>query len=63
MPTPKRKTSKSRRNKRRTHQKLTPPHMLICPTTGVAHRPHVQYSHGGHQYYQGRRLHTSEEVE
>ncbi|HEY5537665.1 MAG TPA: 50S ribosomal protein L32, partial [Acetobacterium sp.] len=34
MAVPKRKTSKSRRDKRRTHYKLTVPGMSTCPKCG-----------------------------
>ncbi len=41
MPVPKRKTSKSRRDKRRTHDKASPPGVVLCPTCKepmLAHR-------------------------
>ncbi len=41
MAVPKRKTSKARRDKRRTHFKLKVPGMVICPHCGeykLAHR-------------------------
>jgi ribosomal protein L32 len=37
MPNPKRKTSKTRRDKRRTHYKATAKQMAVCPTTGEHH--------------------------
>ncbi|MCC6485119.1 MAG: 50S ribosomal protein L32 [Armatimonadetes bacterium] len=40
MPLPKRRHSKTRRDKRRTHYKLTPPAIVSCPSCGaptVAH--------------------------
>ena len=40
MPVPKRKTSKSKRDKRRTHQKLTAPSTTSCPQCGEARLPH-----------------------
>ena len=40
MAVPKRKTSKSRRDKRRTHYKLTVPGMSACPKCGEAKLPH-----------------------
>ncbi|MCZ8217749.1 MAG: 50S ribosomal protein L32, partial [Cyclobacteriaceae bacterium] len=40
MPNPKRKTSKTRRDKRRTHYKAETSSFTICPTTGETHRPH-----------------------
>lgn len=40
MPVPKRKTSKSKRDKRRTHQKLAIPNLSACPQCGEAKLPH-----------------------
>lgn len=40
MAVPKRKTSKSRRDKRRTHYKLKVPGMSVCPQCGEVMRPH-----------------------
>jgi len=40
MPVPKRKTSKSQLNKRRTHQKITGPNVIACPECGEAKLPH-----------------------
>ena len=40
MAVPKRKTSKSKRDKRRTHQKITGPNVSICPQCGEAKLPH-----------------------
>ena len=40
MAVPKRKTSKSKRDKRRTHQKLTAPSTTSCPQCGEARAPH-----------------------
>lgn len=37
MAHPKRKTSKTRRDKRRTHYKASVPQIAIDPTTGEAH--------------------------
>jgi large subunit ribosomal protein L32 len=37
---PKRKISKSRRDKRRTHDALTPFHLVPCPECGQMHRAH-----------------------
>ncbi|MDX1663508.1 MAG: 50S ribosomal protein L32 [Candidatus Promineifilaceae bacterium] len=37
---PKRKISKSRRDKRRTHDKLDIPHLVVCPECGEMKRPH-----------------------
>lgn len=54
MAHPKRKTSKSRRDKRRTHYKSIAPHLAICPTTGEAHLPHRAFWHEGKLYYKGK---------
>lgn len=40
MPVPKRKTSKSKRDKRRTHQKIDGPNLSTCPECGEATQPH-----------------------
>lgn len=40
MALPKRKKSKSRRDKRRTHQKLTAPNVTACPQCGDPKLPH-----------------------
>lgn len=40
MPVPKRKTSKSKRDKRRTHQKTQAPNLSECPQCGEAVLPH-----------------------
>jgi large subunit ribosomal protein L32 len=40
MALPKHKISKSRRDKRRTHQKVDPPSVATCPECGEATLPH-----------------------
>lgn len=40
MPVPKRKVSKSKRDKRRTHQKLEAPALTTCPQCGETRLPH-----------------------
>ncbi len=40
MGVPKRKTSKARRDKRRTHQKLSTPSFVVDKVTGESRRPH-----------------------
>ncbi len=40
MAVPKRKKSKSKRNKRRTHQKIAVPNLTRCPQCGEARLPH-----------------------
>jgi large subunit ribosomal protein L32 len=54
MPVPKRRHSKSRRNKRRSHDSLTIPHLSICPECGEAKRPHVVCPHCG--MYKGKQV-------
>lgn len=54
MPNPKRKTSKTRRDKRRTHYKAAAKQMVICPATGEHHLPHRAYWHEGKLYYNGK---------
>jgi len=41
MAVPKRKTSKSKRNKRRTHQKTSAPTITKCPQCDEAKLPHT----------------------
>ncbi|HZK24937.1 MAG TPA: 50S ribosomal protein L32 [Oscillospiraceae bacterium] len=52
MAVPKRKTSKSRKNKRRTHWKLTVPGLISCPQCHEPKLPHRVCVHCG--YYKGR---------
>ncbi|MGD9233909.1 MAG: 50S ribosomal protein L32 [Desulfobacterales bacterium] len=40
MAVPKRKKSKSKRNKRRTHQKISAPNLTSCPQCGDSRLPH-----------------------
>ena len=54
MAHPKRKTSKSRRDKRRTHYKSTPKQVAICSVTGEPHLWHRAYWHEGKLYYKGQ---------
>ncbi|MFK7900383.1 MAG: 50S ribosomal protein L32 [Cyclobacteriaceae bacterium] len=53
MAHPKRKISKQRRDKRRTHYKTTAPSFGICQTTGEAHLLHRAHWHEGKLYYKG----------
>ncbi|HQX04898.1 MAG TPA: 50S ribosomal protein L32, partial [Flavobacterium sp.] len=53
MAHPKRKTSKTRRDKRRTHYKATVAQIATCPITGEAHLYHRAYWHEGKMYYRG----------
>jgi len=54
MAHPKRKISKTRRDKRRTHYKASAPTLSICPTTGEAHLRHRAYWSEGKLYYKGQ---------
>ena len=54
MAHPKRKISKTRRDKRRTHQKLTTKNIAICPTTGEPHLYHRAHWYDGKLYYKGQ---------
>ncbi|TAF66137.1 MAG: 50S ribosomal protein L32 [Cytophagales bacterium] len=54
MPHPKRKTSKTRRDKRRTHHKITTRPVAICPNTGEPHEMHRAYVVEGNLYYKGK---------
>jgi len=54
MAHPKRKISRTRRDKRRTHKKLTEQQFVVCPTTGEYHRPHRAFWHEGKLYYKGK---------
>jgi large subunit ribosomal protein L32 len=54
MPHPKRKHSKSRRDKRRTHYKATPSTITVDQTTGEAHLMHRAHWYEGKLYYKGK---------
>ncbi len=56
MPNPKRKISKSRRDKRRTHYKASVPSITTCPTTGTVHMPHRAYTVDGNLFYKGKMI-------
>jgi large subunit ribosomal protein L32 len=59
MPVPKRKTSKSRRDKRRTHWKLVFRGMALCPRCQEAKFPHRICPNCG--YYRDRQVLETEE--
>ena len=59
MPVPKRKKSKSKRDKRRTHQKLTAPNLGTCPQCGEAVQSHHACPSCG--TYKGRTIIETEE--
>ena len=56
MAHPKRKTSKTRRDKRRTHYKAEMPQVAVCSKTGESHLYHRAYWHEGKRYYRGKVL-------
>ena len=56
MAHPKRKISKTRRDKRRTHYKAVAPTLSICSTTGETHMRHRAYYVDGVLYYRGKQL-------
>ncbi len=59
MAVPKRKTSKSKRDMRRTHKKATAPNTTTCPECGEAKLPHFACSECGS--YKGRNVSESDE--
>ncbi len=59
MPNPTRRWSKSRRNKRRTHFKLSAPHTVTCPQCTEPTLPHRVCRHCG--YYKGREVVAAKE--
>ncbi len=54
MAHPKRKISKSRRDKRRTHYKGVEKQLAICAATGEAHLPHRAHWFEGKLYLKGK---------
>jgi len=56
MANPKRRTSKQRKRKRRTHYKAAIPQVATCQTTGESHLYHRAYQVDGDLYYRGRIL-------
>ena len=54
MPLPKRRHSSTRRDKRRTHDKLQEINLSLCPVTGVYHEPHKAYWSDNKLYYRGK---------
>jgi len=51
MAHPKRKISKTRRDKRRTHINAVASNVATCPTTGQPHLFHHAHWHEGKLYY------------
>ncbi len=56
MAHPKRKSAKTRRDKRRTHYKVADSKISTCKTTGEAHLYHRAHWHEGKLYYRGKVL-------
>lgn len=54
MAHPKRRHSSTRRDKRRTHDKLTPKTLAIDATTGEIHVRHHAHVFEGNLYYKGK---------
>ncbi len=59
MGVPKRRTSSAKRDKRRGHDKLSPPNFSLCPQCHEPLLPHNICRHCG--YYKGREIITVEE--
>ncbi|MDY0163168.1 50S ribosomal protein L32 [Desulfobotulus sp.] len=60
MAVPKRRTSKSRRDKRRTHKKTAAPNIAACPECGEAKQSHAACRSCG--TYKGRTVLTDMEA-
>ncbi|MCF8308620.1 MAG: 50S ribosomal protein L32 [Bacteroidales bacterium] len=60
MAHPKRKQSKTRRDKRRTHYKVKRPQLATCQTTGEVHLYHRAYYVEGALYYKGKLVKEAE---
>lgn len=60
MAVPKRKTSKARRDKRRTHKKAEAPNLIECPQCGEATLPHHACPSCGN--YKGRNVVATDET-
>ena len=56
MAHPKRKISKTRRDKRRTHYKAVEKTIAICPTTKEPHLMHRAYVVDGNLFYKGKMI-------
>lgn len=54
MPHPKRRKSKSKRDKRRTHEKAKIPQLTNCTLTKQIHLYHRAYWNEGILYYRGQ---------
>jgi large subunit ribosomal protein L32 len=57
MPTPKKKTSRSRRDMRRSHDAITAPASFVDKKTGELARPHRAHKGAdGALYYKGKQI-------
>jgi large subunit ribosomal protein L32 len=63
MAHPKRKISKTRRDKRRTHYKAEANQLAKCATTGEVHRYHRGYFIDGDLYYKGKLVYSKTAAE
>ncbi|MGB0136601.1 MAG: 50S ribosomal protein L32 [Flavobacteriales bacterium] len=63
MAHPKRKQSKTRTRKRRTHYKAEAPNVSVCPTTGQPHMFHRAHWFEGKLYYRGKVVMEKESYE
>ena len=59
MPVPFRRTSKTRKRKRRTHQKAAQPTVVTCTNCGAPIKPHTICKTCG--YYKGKEIINKEE--
>jgi large subunit ribosomal protein L32 len=62
MPNPKRRHSKTRTAKRRTHQKAGVPTITLDAKTGETHLRHRAYKVGEDLYYNGRLVVSASEA-
>ena len=63
MAHPKRRQSKTRSRKRRTHYKAETPNVSTCSSTGQAHMFHRAHWYEGKLYYKGRVVMEKETAE
>ncbi len=56
MPNPKRRHSRTRRDKRRTHDRMAIATISIDPATGAPHARHRAHYYEGELYYKGKKI-------
>lgn len=62
MPTPKKKTSRSRRNMRRSHDALSTPAVAVDKKTGELVRPHRAHKgSNGAYFYKGKQISAAQD--